>query len=216
MKFWVKVGKTASVVMLLGVFLPAMHHNSGIEFYVEDISKDPFPSLIILLAIVSFFAAKKEKRITLWVTATISTLLILLQLYFELDFLGQTSHLNEILILLPGGYTASHLGIGWVFLITGSLTVLLSAVFSVEAWGLGPRAEATLEAITEKTTDAIKEKVNSIRTTRHDFTSNEPTESTENAGPDIQIENRIPCPMCAEMIMPNALACRFCGAELEK
>jgi hypothetical protein len=27
-------------------------------------------------------------------------------------------------------------------------------------------------------------------------------------------ENRVPCPYCAEMILPTAKVCRFCGREL--
>jgi hypothetical protein len=32
---------------------------------------------------------------------------------------------------------------------------------------------------------------------------------------DRDTEERIPCPMCAEMILPHAKICRFCKTELK-
>lgn len=57
-----KIGMVAACVMLIGVFLPI---GTG-TIYISYIFVNPYPSLIILSAAISFVAAKTARHRLLW------------------------------------------------------------------------------------------------------------------------------------------------------
>lgn len=160
MSLQIKIGMAASCVMLLGVFLPTTHwHDHGAKFFITYIFANPYPALIISSAVISFLAAKKENHRLLWGSSIIGTLIVLSAFYSAWSSTNLLTDGYELLRKYSpneaSDHKPPHLGIGWLFMITGSLGVLLSAAMSVKDWGLGSRIEAILsetKGINMKTT----------------------------------------------------------------
>lgn len=149
MSLQIKIGMAASCVMLLGVFLPTTHwHDHGAKIFITYIFANPYPALIISSAVISFFAARKENHRLLWGSSIIGTLIVLSVFYNAWSSTNVLTDGYELLRKYSSNEASNlkppRLGIGWLFMITGSLGVLLSAAMSVKDWGLGSRIEAIL------------------------------------------------------------------------